>query len=244
MLNWIVFGMTRPGIEPQSPGPLVNGQKTKKLEIVCHNKFISLIPRLKSDPKAESRDKPIGETPFVRKCRTVLHNLSWSSDLSRPRKELYRELVAGSASEPLSEWHGRTAEEIRSHWNWAPGSSFLNNSEFSLTWQLARNALLLFELQSGPGRHARLCSLRQWLGRNGWARLLLLRVSSPVLGSRPEVEGSHLTQAARAAWRWLRRGQRFTSVSGWEACGVARIVIRATWKKGWKLFLSWTGFVF
>ena len=41
---------------------------------------------------------------------------------------------------------GRTAEEIRSHWNWAPGSSFLNNSEFSLTWRLTRNALPLLDL--------------------------------------------------------------------------------------------------
>ena len=66
-----------------------------------------------------------------------------SCDLSRLRKELYRELVVGSASDPLSERRGWTAVEIRSHWNWAPGSSFLNNSEFSLTWQLARNALPL-----------------------------------------------------------------------------------------------------
>ena len=33
---------------------------------------------------------------------------------------------------------------VRSHWNWALGSGFLNNSEFSLTWQLAQNALPLF----------------------------------------------------------------------------------------------------
>ena len=30
-----------------------------------------------------------------------------------------------------------------SQWNWAPGSGFLNNSEFSLTWRLARNTLAL-----------------------------------------------------------------------------------------------------
>ena len=45
----------------------------------------------------------------------------------------------GSTSNPLSERCCWMAEEIRSHWNWAPGSSFLNNSEFSLTWRLARN---------------------------------------------------------------------------------------------------------
>ena len=49
----------------------------------------------------------------------------------------------GSASDPLVEQFGWSAEEIHSQWNWAPGSGFLNNSEFSLTWWLARNALAL-----------------------------------------------------------------------------------------------------
>ena len=108
-------------------------------------------PRLQSDPKAEGRRKPVGETLFVRECRTALRNLLGSSDLSRPRKELYRELVVGSASDPLSERRGWTTEEIRSHWNWAPGSSFLNNSEFSLTWRLVRNALPLAGLNYKAG---------------------------------------------------------------------------------------------
>ena len=107
-------------------------------------------PRLKSDPKAEGRRRPLGETLFVRECRTALRNLLGSSDLSRPRKELYRELVVGSASDPLSERRGWTTEEIRSHWNWAPGSSFLNN-EFSLTWRLVRNALPLVGLNYKAG---------------------------------------------------------------------------------------------
>ena len=47
----------------------------------------------------------------------------------------------GSTSDPLSEWRGWMVEEIRSHWNWAPGSSFFNNSKFLLTWRLVRNAL-------------------------------------------------------------------------------------------------------
>ena len=110
------------------------------------------------------------------------------------------------------------------------------------------------ELQGGPGRHAWLPSLRQWLGRNGWARLLVLRASPPVLGSRRGVDGSHRTQTARAARRWLRRRQRSSSVSWWEAYGVSRdpscspngdlddakqgIVWRC------KLFSSWSGFVF
>ena len=63
-------------------------------------------------------------------CRPIP---SGSSDLSRPGKVLYRELVVGSASDPFRERHGWMTEEVRSHWNWAPGSDFLNNSEFSLT---------------------------------------------------------------------------------------------------------------
>ena len=45
-----------------------------------------------------------------------------------------------------SERHGWTVDVIRSHWNWAPGSNFLNNSGFALTWRLIRNALPLLGL--------------------------------------------------------------------------------------------------
>ena len=118
---------------------------------VWRRKASRTFPRLNSDPKAEGRRRPLGEALFVRECWKALRNLLGSSDLSWPRKELYRELVVGSASDLLCEWHGWTAEEIRSHWNWAPGSSFLNNSEFSLTWRLARNALPLRDLNYKAG---------------------------------------------------------------------------------------------
>ncbi len=36
---------------------------------------------------------------------------------------------------------GWLLEQIRTQWNWAPGSGFLNNSE--ITWWLTRNALLI-----------------------------------------------------------------------------------------------------
>ena len=120
-------------------------------DAVWRRKASRTFPRLKSDPRTEGRRKPLGETLFVRKCRKALRNLLGSSDLSRPRKELYRELVVGSSSDPLSEWRCWTAEEIRSHWNWAPGSSFLNNSEFSLTWRLVRNVLPLVGLNYKAG---------------------------------------------------------------------------------------------
>ena len=101
-------------------------------DAVWRQKASQTFPRLQSDPKAEGQRKPMGETPFIHECRAALRNLPGSSNLSWPRKELYRELVVGFASNPLSEQRRWTAEEIGSHWNWAPGSSF-NNSEFSLT---------------------------------------------------------------------------------------------------------------
>ena len=51
-----------------------------------------------SDPKAERRRKFSGEAPFVCECHKVLRNLPGFSDFSRSPKELYQELVVGSAS--------------------------------------------------------------------------------------------------------------------------------------------------
>ena len=118
----------------------------------------------------------------------------------------------GSASDPLSELHGWTSEEICSHRNWAPGSRFLNNSVFSLTWRLVRNALSLRGLNFKAG--------------------LVDMPDCPRCGSSLEetaehafyyckrvrpfwdhVLGSHRTQTARAARRCLRRRQRSSSVS-------------------------------
>ena len=96
-------------------------------DAVWRQKVCRTFPRLKSDQKAQGRRQPMGETPFFRECRVTLRNLPESSDLSWPRKQLYRELGVETASEPLSERHGWTAEEVYSHWNWAPVSSFLNN---------------------------------------------------------------------------------------------------------------------
>ena len=62
---------------------------------VWRRKASRTFPRFKSNPKAEGRRRPLGEALFVRECRKALRNLLGSSDLSRPRKELYRELVAG-----------------------------------------------------------------------------------------------------------------------------------------------------
>ena len=99
--------------------------------------------RLRLNPEAEGRRRPRDEPSFVIECRRALQKLPRSSDLSWTRKELYRGLVVGSASDPLMVRLGRSSSEACSHWNWAPGSGFLNNSEFSLTWRLVRNALAL-----------------------------------------------------------------------------------------------------
>ena len=93
-------------------------------------KMRDAFPRLESSPKAEGRCQPSGEASFARECRKALRNLLGSSDLSRSRKERLC-------------W---SLEKVRSQWNWAPSSGFLNNSEFSLTWQLSRNALPLADL--------------------------------------------------------------------------------------------------
>ena len=122
-------------------------------------------PRLKSDPKAEGQRKPLGEALFVRECRKALRNFLGSSDLSQPRKELYRELVVGSASDPLKEQRGWTAEEIRSHWNGMLLEQLRVLAHLATCMECVTPSRL--ELQSGPGRHARLHSLRQWVGRNG-----------------------------------------------------------------------------
>ena len=47
-----------------------------------------------------------------------------------------------------------------------------------------------------------------------WKKRLNMPSSLPVLGPRQGEDGSHRTQAAHAARRWLRREQRLSSVSG------------------------------
>ena len=65
-------------------------------DAVWRRKVSRTFLRLKSDPKAEGRRKPLGEALFVRECRTALHSLLGSSDLSRSRK-VYRETILGAS---------------------------------------------------------------------------------------------------------------------------------------------------
>ena len=99
-------------------------------------------PKLDRNPKAERRRKP-RETPFLRECRQALRKFPRSSDLSQPRKALYRELVVGAECDPIRMRNDLSEEEYLPLWNWAPGTDYLTNGEFSLTWRLIRNALHL-----------------------------------------------------------------------------------------------------
>ena len=65
-------------------------------DTVWRQKASNTFPCLKSDPKAEGQCRWMGEVPFVPE----------SSDLSQPQKEPYRDLVVGSASDPLMDQLG------------------------------------------------------------------------------------------------------------------------------------------
>ena len=137
-------GLGMPGLESHRLAERLPYQSRSLMtEAVWSLKVRVAFPRLRLNPKAEGHCRPRNGTPYVSECRRALRNLPRSSDLSRSRKELYRGLVLGSASDPLVKLLGWSVEEVCSHRNWAPGSGFLKNSEFSLTWRLSRNALSL-----------------------------------------------------------------------------------------------------
>ena len=102
----------------------------------------ALFPRLYTHPGVESRRRP-RESRFHRECRLALARMPRSSDLLTPRQELYHGLVEGSVSDTKKDRLGRTKHEIRLFWSWAPGSDYLDNSEFSLTWKVAHNGCAL-----------------------------------------------------------------------------------------------------
>ena len=166
--------------------------KSLSKDALWRRKLRAVFPRLKSDPKAEGRRRLWGEALFVCKYCKALRNLSGSNELFQSRKELSQDLLVGSASDPLMKRLDWSMEEVRSYWNLVPGSSFLNNSEFSLTWQLAPTTLPLLGLIYKAG----LVDMLDWLRwRNSCARLLLLLASSLVLGSRrddgPDLSGPY-----------------------------------------------------
>ena len=94
---------------------------------------------------------------------------------------------------------GWSLEEIRSQQNWAPGSGFLNNSEFSLTWRLARNALPPAGWAFKAGLADMPDCLRCGSGPDETALHAFYNCEggSPVLESHQRVDGPH-----PAARRW------------------------------------------
>ena len=128
-------------------------------------------PRLEPSPKAKGRRQSRGEALFARECYMAFRNLPRFSNLSRHRKELYRELVVCSASDPLLVRLGWSLEETRFQWRQVRAS---------------RTALSSRSLSGFPGMRCpsttglserawqTFLSLRQWFGINVFARLLLL----------------------------------------------------------------------
>ena len=107
------------------------GQSLTK-DTVWGHKVRNVFLYLKSNPKAEARSTSGNDTPFVRECRRALRKLPRSSDLSRFWKELYRELVAGSALDPLEKRLGWFApsgigRQARAFWT-TPSSRSPSNS--------------------------------------------------------------------------------------------------------------------
>ena len=87
-------------------------------------------------------------------CAVYIFIFYWLSVIPRPK--VHRVALIQSLSkffgmiesrwfalDPLLVLLGWSLEEIHAEWIWALASGFLNNSEFSLTWCLARNALPL-----------------------------------------------------------------------------------------------------
>lgn len=88
----------------------------------------------------QCRRKYRKQSEFLHECRLALWATPRFSELSRPRKILYRDLVERVASDPLTGWLGLSATGLRSFWSWAPVTIYLNNLNFSLTCRLIRNA--------------------------------------------------------------------------------------------------------
>ena len=139
---------------------------------------------LESSPKAESRRQPRNEALFTCDCHKTLRSIPGYSDLSRSRKELYRELVwlplrillcSGSAGRwrmfaLYGIWH-----QVRASWTTSsyrsPGS--LPGMRCPLASGLSKWAWHIFPIASAAAV----------VWKNRFARLLLPRASSPVLES-------------------------------------------------------------
>ena len=112
-------------------------------DMVWGRKVRHVFPHLVSNSKAKCRCKPKGEALFVCECCKALHKPSW---VQRPFS-----VLKGTLSGVGSGFHFRSSQGAA--WLVTGGGllsieldarfGFLNNSQFSLSWQLTQNALLL-----------------------------------------------------------------------------------------------------
>ena len=98
---------------------------------------------LVNSTKAQCHRKPKDKVLYFWERWKTLRKLARSSYVSWPRKARYQKLVESTVSNPLERWLGVSLEKICYHLYWVPGTSYFNNSEFSLTWWLDQNALPL-----------------------------------------------------------------------------------------------------
>ena len=81
--------------------------------------------------------------------------------------ELYRELVVGSASDPLGDRLGWSMEGVRLHWNWTPGSA---------SWTIPSSRSLV-------GFHGTRCPLSAWITKRAWQTCQIV-LSAPVASKK------------------------------------------------------------
>ena len=184
------------------------------MKTVWGPKVREAFPYLRSNPKAEGCCRLREGTLFSNEYQRAIRNLPRSSDLSWSRKKLYHGLVEGSVSDPMEKWLGWLLGEICSQWIWAPGSSFLNNSGFSLIWWLTQNASALNDwayrdcLTDVPDC---LCC-GSGLEKTALHAFYYCERVRPFWSHVREWMAHYQSQAARAAQRWLCHRQRCTSV--------------------------------
>ena len=120
--------------------------RTIEYEPAWAHKVFSCFPLLGASLTAECRRRPRGESLFIHECRDALRGavgfLSRSSDLTRlVRRALYHALVEVGVEDPLWKRLDVTRQEGFFLFRWAPGSRYLTNYEFSLTWCLIRGVV-------------------------------------------------------------------------------------------------------
>ena len=128
-------------------------------------KVRAAFPKLNSHPESGGRHRPMGEALFLYVCRRTLCKLSWFSDLLRPRKVLYRDLVERNDS--ACHWVRFAATE-NGHQD-----RVISITEFSFTRWLAQNVLPFIDVafiacmaEMLDYAHCR------WIRRNYWTCIL------------------------------------------------------------------------